>query len=163
MELEKFGLYHISIEYLKFLHNNDNEVRYSEQSNYSDKPHLGIIVGLGKYKYFIPLTSAKPKHLKWKNVGRTHYLIYEIIGAEEVHVNDIVKYADGTLFKIMSALKIHKMIPVTDGLFERIDFNKIEDESYRALLMKEFFFLQNVQDDILGKAFKIYDKHKKNR
>ncbi len=32
----------------------------------SKSPFLGILVTIDTYSYFIPLTSGKPKHAKWK-------------------------------------------------------------------------------------------------
>ena len=62
---------------------------------------------IGKYNYFIPLTSAKPNHLNLKNNGTYHILIQEQIKRKQIkestdifktikldldnHDNDIVK------------------------------------------------------------------------
>ena len=50
------------------------------------------------------------------------------------------------------------MIPVPVSCFARINFNSVRDDNYKALLLKEFLFLQNVQDGIFKKAREIYDK-----
>lgn len=158
---KKFGLYNVGFDYLKVLHEQDSEVRYSEELNYENKPYVGVMVFFEDYHYFIPLTSAKPKHVKWKNVSKTHYLIYEVTNEEEIEANDIVKRSENSIIKILSALEINKMIPVPVGCFERIDFNKIYDMNYKALLVKEFLFLQNIQNDIFKKAQAVYDKQVK--
>lgn len=61
-ELKKLGFYVVHAEYLKFLHERDPEVYYDESYRTLKKPFVGIIIGLGEYQYFIPLTSAKEKH-----------------------------------------------------------------------------------------------------
>ena len=43
------------------------------------------------YLYFVPLTSGKPKHAKWKNVGSAHFLIYEQVSKTELRKADIFK------------------------------------------------------------------------
>ena len=159
-QFRKFGLYNVDTKYLSALYDKDKEVRYSEQIDYNRKPYLGVVVLVEGRQYFIPLTSAKVKHIKWKNVGQAHYLIYEKVDESEIRANDIVRHTENGNTKILSALEINKMIPVPDDCFQRIDFNKIQDERYKSLLVKEFLFLQNVQDGILKKAKMIYDKQK---
>ena len=58
-EFDKLGIYNVDHAYLKYLHDTDNEVFYSENMAYDRKPFLGIVIGIGDYKYFIPLTSGK--------------------------------------------------------------------------------------------------------
>lgn len=162
IQYENFGFYVIDVEYLKFLHDNiDSEVRYDEFKSYDRKPFLGIVVIIDKYTYFIPLTSSKEKHSRWKNVDNTHYLVYEIIDNESKRRNDVVKfYSDKQVLKILSALEIKKMIPVPNGYYKRIDFSDIADEKYRSLLLKEYAFCKKIQDGILEKARKIYQEQK---
>ena len=61
-KLENLGLYNIDVNYLEYLHSIDSEVQFSLEKDYSQKPFLGILVLVDTYTYFIPLTSAKPKH-----------------------------------------------------------------------------------------------------
>ena len=78
-EFDEFGFYTIDADYLQFLNSKDSEVYYNDSYRNAIKPFIGIIVNIEKYKYFIPLTSAKEKHKKWKNICDEHFLIYEII------------------------------------------------------------------------------------
>lgn len=55
------------------------------------KPFAGIIIGMPECKYFIPLTSAKEKHAKWKNSCGEHFLIYEIIDKSVNISGDVYK------------------------------------------------------------------------
>ena len=160
-----FGFYHVNTAYLKYLHDEiDTEVYYSEVKNYERKPFLGVIVNIEDYQYFIPLTSRKTKHLKWKNVGNTHYLIYETVDKKELRRGDIFKPVpdSDTVLKLLSALDIKKMIPVPADCYEKVDFNAETDLRYKALLEKEYFFCQSVQDGILEKALKIYHEQKES-
>lgn len=162
IEFKDFGLYIIDVNYLKHLHDDvDEEVRFDASKAYDRKPFLGIIVAIDKYTYFIPLTSSKPKHAKWKNVDKTYYLIYEVIEKSDLRKYDVYKpYSDTQVLKIMAALDIKKMIPVPDGLYARIDFSKVSDQKYQSLLMKEYRFCQKIQDGIIEKAKLIYENQK---
>lgn len=158
---QDFGFYNVDIDYLRYLHSIEPEVQFSEDKDYQQKPFLGIIVLIGSYTYFIPLTSGKPKHSKWKNVGTAHYLIYEQVKKTELRPNDISKSISNVdALKIFAALDIKKMIPVKDGLYTRIDFSALNDQKYADLLEKEYRFCQKIQNGILLKAHQIYEKQK---
>ena len=156
-----FGLYNIDINYLRYLHQFDSEVQFDEDGHYERKPFVGVMIVVAGYNYFIPLSSRKPKHVNWDNVGTAHYLIYEIIKAEALCDNDIYKpNIDNKVCKILAALDIKKMIPVPDGLFTRINFNEITSRKYRRLLQKEYQFCRNIRDGILAKANTIHQEQK---
>lgn len=69
IEAVDYGFYAINPDYLFYLNRIDSEVYYVDSYRDKIKPFIGIIVGIKKNKYFIPLTSAKEKHKKWKNVS----------------------------------------------------------------------------------------------
>ena len=79
MEFTSFRFVFISPDYLEKLHDVDSEVFYSPDTDYSKKPHLGILTSCNGRKYVIPLTSAKPKHATWRDITATNYRIYEEI------------------------------------------------------------------------------------
>ena len=62
VEFKEFGFYTIDADYLQYLNGVDSEVYYNEAYRTSVKPFVGIVIGIGEYNYFIPLTSAKIKH-----------------------------------------------------------------------------------------------------
>lgn len=158
---ENLGLYNVDANYLRYLKNIDSEVQFTEDKDYTQKPFLGIIVVIDSYSYFIPLTSGKPRHAKWKNVGPAHYLIYEQVKKTALRKKDIFKsISDTDALKIYAALEIKKMIPVKDGLFQKIVFSSLSDKKYADLLEKEYRFCQKVQDGILSKVRQIYTEQK---
>ena len=158
---ENFGFYAVDIDYVKYLHSKDNQVFYNASAGYDKKPYLGIIVGLNDFKYCIPLTSAKPKQLNWRNITEHNYLIYEYVRTAALHTNDLYKQiGDDTYKKFLAVLEIRKMIPVNDSLYSYIEFAKIADPSYLALLQKEYRFLLPYKDAILSKAKTLYKKQK---
>lgn len=161
IRFENLGLYNIDTDYLRYLNGIEPEVQFTQEKNYEQKPFLGILVTIDTYSYFIPLTSGKPKHAKWKNVGPAHYLIYEQVKKTELRKRDIFKSISETdALKIFAALDLKKMIPVADGLYSRIEFAKLEDQKYADLLEKEYRFCQKIQDGILSKVTQIYREQK---
>ena len=79
MNFEEFRFVFIDTEYLKYLRDFDSEIFFSSNTDYSKKPHLGILTNCHDRKYVIPLTSAKEKHIHWRDVTATNYRIYEEI------------------------------------------------------------------------------------
>ncbi|MBR3739458.1 MAG: type III toxin-antitoxin system ToxN/AbiQ family toxin [Clostridia bacterium] len=159
---ENFGFYRIDSAYLKYLHNIDCEVQYTDEKDYDKKPFIGILVLIGDYDYFIPLSSPKDKHKSFRKVGRDYYLIYQPIDQTDIKKNDIiVQYQDGSSDKLLAFLDIKKMIPVPKQVYLKVDFNKEPDKDYVALLMKEYLFCQQIQNGICTKASKVYEAQKK--
>ena len=92
VEVIKYGFYTVNSDYLEYLNKVDSEVYYNPSYRNSIKPFVGIIVGIENYNYFIPISSAKEKHKKWKNVSDEHFLIYEVIDNSITIDGDIYKY-----------------------------------------------------------------------
>ncbi len=161
MEFESFKFYEVDPSYLAYIHSYDSEVYYNPSYHISKKPFLGIVVKIENYKYFIPLSSAKEKHKKWKNVADSHFLIYEIISNAISIDKDIYKpFSDTENMHILAVLDIKKMIPVPDGSYSPIEFDLLEAR-YRDLFLKEYAFCLSVKDKILKKVKKIYLQQKR--
>ncbi len=150
-------LYTVDEVYVNTLNKIDSEVYYNT-TGYDRKPYIGIIVVSGGYNYFIPLSSAKPKHKTWKNVTEYNYLVYEFVDVSKMTEKSIyVAKKDSSEVKhIVAVLEIRKMIPVPDGLYHEIDIAKIPDAAYRDLLKKEYRFLKPLFTTIQKKANNIY-------
>lgn len=163
-EFENFGFYTIDVDYLEFLNGKDSEVYYNASYKYAIKPYVGIIINISECKYFIPLTSAKPKHTKWKNSCDEHFLIYEIIDKSVNIAGDIYKeYSGDKKIHVMSVLDIKKMIPVPDNAYERIVFDNLDDERYQDLFRKEYAFCLTIKNKIAVRAEKIYKLQKDSK
>ena len=161
VRFDNLGFYNVDTRYLQYLNTIEPEVQFTQEKDYTQKPFLGILVIIETYTYFIPLTSGKPKHAKWKNVGSAHYLIYEQVPKAKLRKRDIYKSISETdALQIFAALDLKKMIPVADGLYSRIEFAKLEDQKYADLLEKEYRFCQKIQDGILSKVTQIYREQK---
>lgn len=154
-------LYTVDNSYLKKLFEADSEVFY-EPSGYDIKPYVGIIVQNGIYNYFIPLTSVKEKHKKWNNVTKTNYIIYELLPKDNFNFPSdwICIETQNNIKHILSVLEIKKMILVPMHYVHEINFSKITDLSYRALLEKEIRFIKPIWRIIQNKANVIYSNQK---
>ena len=65
--------YIVNKEYVRFLLQFDNTVGFV---NYDDKLkiHVGTILTIGKFKYYVPISSAKSKHERMSNSLDFHKL-----------------------------------------------------------------------------------------
>ena len=160
-EFEKFGCYTINAGYLECLNRKDSGGEYNSSYRNTLKPFIGIIIDMAECKYFIPLTSAKEKHKKWKNSCDEHFLIYEVIDKSINISGDVYKeYSKDKKMHVMSVLDIKKMMPVPNDAYERIVFDELGDERYQDLFEKEYAFCLTIKNKILTRAEKIY-KHQK--
>lgn len=180
MNFKEFKFVYVDVDYLKKLHDEDNEILYADNANYEKKPHLGILISNNNFEYVIPLTSAKDKHKQWRDITSTNYRIYETIDirttrtdsfdiiVEENDFNKLRKMGvnenDFKYFKkrILSVLEIKKMFPIIKGKYSFVDLDThsldAETEQRRILMQKEYFFCRNYMDAIKDKAKSIYDK-----
>lgn len=135
----------MDVAYLKHLHDDVDSEVYYPTDKYDTKHFLGILVGIENYTYFIPFSSSKVRHLKWKNVASDHYLIYEIVNKNILSRNAVCKPHKGDLvFHILAVLDIKKMIPVPNGLYNKIDFSSVSDSAYKSLREKEYRFCLSI-------------------
>ena len=154
--------YTIDINYIRYLYSFDTEVYFNKtRHDYEKKPYIVTIIFNDMIPYFIPLTSAKPKHLKLKNNGIDYLVIYENIDASEIHENDIIKHLDNaTIKKLISIVDLRKAIPVAEGWYHEIDIRNHKD---RDLLAKEYEFCKRKKDTIFNKAYNIILHQKKTK
>lgn len=159
----KLTFINIDQNYLKKLHDVCSEVYY-KTNGYENKPYIGILINKRDRKYVIPLSSAKEKHKKWKNVDRECYLIYEMAKKSCMGEDDIwVTIAQDNVKHILSVMDIKKMIPVVDGVYSRVNINHDKNDTeeikkYKDLLNKEYVFCLKIINEVIGKANKLYEK-----
>lgn len=151
--------YTIDINYIKYLHSYDSEIYLNEKlNNYENKPYIGIIIHNDLTPYFVPLTSAKPKHLKLKNTGIDYLIIYENIDKNEIHSSDIIKeMKNGTIKKLLAVVDLRKAIPVPNNCYHKIDIRNHKDKD---LLAKEYEFCNAKKKTIFNKTISIINQQK---
>lgn len=103
--------YVVDKKYINYLTQFDSRVGYVE---YGDrlKLHVGILLTIGTFHYYVPISSAKPKHQKMSNSLDFHKLLDE---------------SSGYLYAV---LNINNMIPVPDNCITQLKYNQIEN--YRS-------------------------------
>nr|WP_298475737.1 type III toxin-antitoxin system ToxN/AbiQ family toxin [uncultured Oribacterium sp.] len=180
MNFEEFRFVFIDTEYLKYLRGFDPEIFFSSNTDYSKKPHLGILTNCNGRKYVIPLTSVKQKHIPWGDVTATNYRIYEEIDIRSAKTDQYDIIVDESDFnklrqrnipedefiyhkkRILSVLEIKKMFPVMEGVYTYAELStksaNLEEEQRRNLMIKEYFFCKKIKAQIENKAKKIYEK-----
>ncbi len=159
----KLTFINIDQNYLKKLHDTCSEVYY-KPNGYENKPYIGILVNKNDRKYVIPLSSAKEKHKKWKNIDKECYLVYEMAKKSNMSQGDVwVAAGENTVKHILSVMDIKKMIPIVEGVYSRVNINVEEADTkdikkYKDLLNKEYSFCLKIIDEVIAKANKLYNK-----
>lgn len=132
--MDKLRIYKIKDDYIQFLRQFDSEnVKYNKDGK---RPYIGVVMIVNEIKYFAPMASPKPKHLKMKdNI-------------------DFIKIYKGR----KGVINLNNMIPVVDEAI--IEYNILDeaDESYRNLLFDQLSFINKNKEKIISKANKLYQK-----
>ena len=142
--MKNYKLVTINSKYCDFLRKYDYRVTYNSKEK-STRPFVGVLFEIGGYKYFAPLSSPKPKHLKMKNNI------------------DFYKIDSGKL----GAVNFNNMIPVPDTEYQVIDVNKKNstyfEEPYQNLLKNQLRWLNRNGKGLREKAEKLYERRINNK
>lgn len=134
----------IDLEYCNYLRKFDSRVPYN-YGNKESRPFIGVLFTVNNLKYFAPLSSLKPKHLKIK--GKI----------------DLLKIDGGHL----GVINFNNMIPVTDNNIELIDLNKKTsnkvEKNYLILLNKQLYWLNRNIDILHNRSQKLYYSYVNNK
>ena len=161
--------YVVDKKYINYLTQFDSHVGHVEYGERL-KLHVGILLTIGDFRYYVPISSAKPKHQKMSNSLDFHKLQDESTGY------------------LYAVLNINNMIPVPDNCLTQLKYNQVESfrsfsnekekTDYVYLLQKEKALIDkavtvdavkaayeeakalidNVQDTLQNKALKLYQK-----
>ncbi len=130
-------------KYCDYLRKYDSRVPY----NYKGKelrPFVGVLFTVNNLKYFAPLSSPKPKHLKLKSKI------------------DFWKIDNGKL----GAINFNNMLPVTKNNIVEIDLNeRVSTESqkkYLKLLNEQLYWLNRHSNVLYNKSKTLYKKYINN-
>lgn len=124
--------YYVKDAYIEYLRKYDSKVATNKEET---RPYVGVVLEIGKMKYYAPFTSPKPKHKKMKN------------GKDFRKINH-GKYG---------AINFNNMIPVIDETLIKIDIDGIQDEKYKNLLKNQFSAIQADRRQIEKTAKKLYE------
>ena len=133
-------LVRLDSDYCDYLRQFDNKIPH----NYNEKelrPFVGVLFTIDELKYFAPLSSPKPKHLKLKSKL------------------DFLKIDNGKL----GAINFNNMVPVTDKNIIKLDLDKEcltkSEEKYTKLLKEQIYWLNRNDDKLYGRSKKLYEKY----
>lgn len=141
--------YIVDKNYTRYLIQFDSHVGYVE---YGDKIklHLGILLTVNNCHYYVPISSAKPKHRHMSNNLDFH------------------KLQDADTGYLYAVLNLNNMIPVPDSCITQLKYNQIaqfrsfnsqkEKDDYIYLLQKEKTIIDGIQSTLQCKAEKLYQK-----
>lgn len=142
--------YVVDKNYINYLVEVDRRVGYVEYGGRL-KLHVGILVTVNHLNYYVPISSAKPKHHNMSNSIDFHKLIDEATG------------------ELYAVININNMIPVPDFCITQLKYDKIADfrtflnekekTDYIYLLQKEKLIIDKIAFVLQSKAQKLYQKY----
>lgn len=145
--------YVIDKRYINYLRIYDKQVSYVEYGERL-KLHIGIVLSVHEFHYYVPVSSAKPKHHHMSNSLDFHKLIDDKTGDTYAVIN------------------INNMVPVPDFCIIQLKYDKItefrhfttekEKTDYIYLLQKEKAIIDKIASVLQSKAQKLYQKYLSN-
>ena len=130
--------------YCDYLRQFDNKVPFN-YARKASRPFVGVLFEVNEFKYFAPLSSPKPKHLRIRNKI------------------DFMRIDNGKL----GAINFNNMIPVDNINIECIDLNSTtktkEEKQYLRLLKEQLYWLNRNKDKIYKNSKEIYFRYLNNR
>ena len=123
-------LYNVDKRYVEYLRQFDNKVSEGKHK----RPYIGVVCVVNGIKYYVPLSSPKPKHRTMRNSKDFH------------------KIHDGRY----GAVNFNNMIPVCDCDLLLIDIGSETDAAYKNLLWNQYFEIAKMAKDVRRKAINLY-------
>ena len=141
--------YVVDKDYIRYLIQFDFRVGYVEYGE-KLKLHVGVLLTVNGYHYYVPISSAKSKHQHMSNSLDFH------------------KLQDADTNYLYAVLNLNNMIPVPDSCITQLKYDQIEQfrsfnnekekTDYIYLLQKEKAIIDSMQHTIQQKAEKLYAK-----
>ena len=131
--MEPLRIYRINEHYVNYLHSVDHRVQYNKGQR---RPYVGVVLLVGKYKYFVPMESPKPNHAHIKS---------------GVHLMPLAGGQYGLL-------GFNNMIPVPDYAVIPFDIDGEKDPHYADLLRRQAAYINRNKADIYHHAESTYYK-----
>lgn len=122
--------YEVDKKYIDYLKKTDRKVP-NISYNKHDKFMCGVVLNIEGRKYYAPVSSFAKRQ-------RTNVLIKNNAG------------------KVTSSIRFSFMFPVPDDKITEKDFSQESDITYRRLMMEEYKYCNQHEDEILDKAQYIY-------
>lgn len=154
--MEEFKLYSVSDEYVEWLRKYFPNV-YSNKINSRThtRKYLGVVLQIGQYNYYIPMSS--PKNSDYQIAG-----VNKIIKKSIVPIIRIVVKNSSREKELKGALRISHMIPVPSSELELYDMENESDSTYKDLVQNEMIFIRKNREKIVANAKLLYKQKAAN-
>lgn len=127
----------LDVDYCNYLRKFDSRVPYNFNGKEA-RPFVGVLFEINNCKYFAPLSSPKPKHLKIKNKI------------------DFLRLDNGKF----GAINFNNMLPVKDANIVILNLDKKyhtkEESNYQKLLKEQIYWLNRNDEKLYNRSNKIY-------
>ena len=154
--MEHLKLYSVSDEYVEWLRKDFPNV-YSNKidARTHTRKYLGVVLQIGKYSYYIPMSS--PKDSDYQIAGENRVIKKSIVPIIRIVVKNVAgdKELKGTL-------RISHMIPVPDTDLELYDLENETDSTYKDLVQNEMIFIRKNREKIAANAKLLYKQKAAN-
>ena len=127
--------------------NNDPFYRHARK-------YLGIIIEIGVYKYYVPLSSPKNSDYTLDEEGK------KTVRKSIIPIIRMTESNQAGEKSLLGTLKFSNMIPVPDDQIYLYDLNNESDQKYKTLVEKEVRFINRHTAQILKHAAVIYKQKK---
>lgn len=145
--------YVVDKDFVNYLNSIDNKVEKIDYGLNKLKPYFGIVLNINEKTYYLPVSSAKAKHINMKNS------------------KDFLKICDKKTGNLIAVLNINNMIPIPLCYVKKLDYQQIEQyrtfeselekSRYIDLLHKELEIINSMSEKIKGNAIDLYNHCKK--
>jgi protein AbiQ len=136
----------ITDEYINYLRKTEPNVMSNKaETRIYHRKYLGIIEELNGFKYFIPLSSPKPKDYAKNGKPKFDTLI-------TVYMKDSKR--------LYGTLRFNNMIPVPESEIVAYDLNEEGDLKYKLIVFNELYFVRQNKDKIERTAKNLYEAKK---
>ena len=131
--MDNLKVYEVDPAYIDHLAPHAPHLFRNSSGGANSRKFIGVVLTVGDMSYFAPLSSFKPKHRKMKP------------GLDFLKIKD---YA---------VVNLNCMFPVPMSACRYVDFSKVHDPHYRALLLAEYRVIKSMQAKIRKNAATLYN------
>ncbi len=142
------ALYTVSDKYIDYLRNAVPIVYDShKEDRVHERKYIGIVIQIGEFSYFAPLSSPKPKD--YMPDGKT-------IRRSSLTILRIVRYAKEKQY-LLGTVRLSNMIPVPASEICPYDIHLEADMRYRDVVTNELYWIEHNDTQIIRAAKRVYN------
>lgn len=146
-------IYSVDDSYISYLFSFDNKVLKNDGLSYKkSRKYVGCVIEMNGWRYFIPLSSWKPKDFETKN-GVT------LIRKDTI---PIIRVTNSSRTRLYCTLKISNMVPVPKDCLCFYDVHSENDLKYKMLMLNEISYIKSNESKIEKNAQLIYKQRVSN-